>query len=451
MFQSGPRKEIPPASVRSLTCPGCGASVVLRSFGKAVNVVCGSCHSVLDAQDPQVKILQEFKDTLRRTPKIPLGARGKLRNILFEIIGFQHRQIEADGQIYGWDEYLLFNPYQGFRYLTEFDGHWNFVAPLRTLPQAMAPGIETDRYYLGERYKHFQTAVAKTTFVLGEFPWQVRVGETAEVTDYVSPPRVLSAEVTADKEVNWSMGEYMTGAGIWKTFNLKDQPPVAVGVYENQPSPFGDAPRKLWRYCFLFLAVATVLWIANLVTASNKQVFSQGFSYDPKVADSALVTNVFEMDGRASPVEVKTATSVDNQWIYLDYTLINDQTGETYDFGREISFYRGYEDGESWSEGATSDSVTLPAIPPGRYFLRIEPEGDKNLGEISYLVTVTRGSPTSVWFLIAVPMLVIPAVLSTWRSISFEHQRWQESDHAPIGFTAGGDSDDDDGDDDDDS
>jgi len=445
MLQSGPTKEVPPASVRSITCPGCGGSVTLRAFGKAVNVICANCHSVLDAQDPQVKILQQFQKAIRQTPKIPLGSRGKIRNVVFEIIGFQHRQITADGHIYGWDEYLLFNPYQGFRYLTEFDGHWNFISPLRTLPQATTAGVVGDRYYLGERYKHFQTAVAQTSFVLGEFPWQVRVGETAECTDYVSPPRMLSAEVSADKEITWSMGEYTTGPDVWKTFNLKTQPPPAVGVYENQPSPFGDAPRKLWRYCFIFLALAVVIWLAGMVTAGNQQVYNKGFVYDPKAAESALVTESFDLTGRASPVEVKTSAGIDNKWIYIDYTLVNDETGQTYDVGREVSYYHGYDDGESWTEGSTHDSVMLPAVPSGRYFLRIEPDGDAKLGPISYTVTVIRGAPTSLWFLIAIPLLLVPAILSTWRSIGFEHRRWQESDHASsVSTSSGGDNDDDD-------
>lgn len=450
MVLSGPKKEVPAAAVRSITCPGCGGSVTIRSFGKAVNVVCGSCHSVLDAQDPQVKILQSFKNAIRQDPLIPLGSRGKIRGILYEIIGFQHRQIEADGQVYGWCEYLLFNPYQGFRYLTEFSGHWNFVAPLRSLPQAQAAGTESDRFYLNERYKHFQTATAKTTFVLGEFPWQVRVGETAECTDYVCPPRVLSAEVSADKEITWSMGEYMTGADIWQAFSLKSQPPQPVGVYENQPSPFGREPRKVWTYCFALLALATVVWLYNVATARNQQVFSESFVFDPTAAEPSFVTSPFEM-GKDATVRVDTSASLDNQWIYLNYALVNDETGQAYDFGREVSYYHGYDDGESWSEGSPRDSVTLPRIPSGKYFLRIEPEGDRSLGRISYSVSVIHDVPNSLWFLIAAPMLLVPAIFSTWRSIGFEHRRWQESDHASSGSSSASSSSDsdDDGDDDD--
>lgn len=447
MVQSGPKKEIPAVAVRSVTCPGCGGAVTIRSFGKAVNVVCGNCHSVLDAQDPQIKILQTFKDAIREDPLIPLGSRGKIRGVVYEVIGFQHRQIEADGQIYGWAEYLLFNPYQGFRYLTEFDGHWNFVAPLRSLPQTQVLGTQSDQFYLGERYKHFQTAVAKTTFVLGEFPWQVRVGETAEVTDYVSPPRVLSSEVSADKEINWSMGEYITGADVWQAFGLKGQPPEAIGVYENQPSPFGSQPRKIWRYCFALLALATVLWIYHVATARRHQVFSEAFVLDRAANETSFVTSPFELDGRDSTVRIDTAANVDNQWIYVNYALVNEETGQAYDFGREISYYRGYEDGESWSEGSERDSVTLPRIPSGRYFLRIEPESDRGLGRIRYTVTVVRDVPNSLWFLIAVPMLLVPAALSTWRSINFEHRRWQESDQAPFSSSSSsneGYSDDDD-------
>jgi hypothetical protein len=30
--------------------------------------------------------------------------------------------------------------------------------------------------------------------------------------------------------------------------------------------------------------------------------------------------------------------------------------------------------------------------------------------------------------------LLLPAVLLTWRSLSFEHMRWAESDHPPVSF-----------------
>ena len=74
--------------------------------------------------------------------------------------------------------------------------------------------------YLGKKYRHFQTCDATTTFVLGEFPWQVAVNDDAVVvTDYIAPPYVLSSE-TADNETTWTLGEYVHGAEIWKAFSL---------------------------------------------------------------------------------------------------------------------------------------------------------------------------------------------------------------------------------------
>src|SRR5260370_36459793 len=88
--------------------------------------------------------------------------------------------------------------------------------------------------YLGEIYKHFQTSDANTDFVLGEFPWQVRVGEHAVVTDFVHPPRVLSSE-KLNTEVTWSIGEYMYGSGVLGPLQLPRPPPEALGAYPNHP------------------------------------------------------------------------------------------------------------------------------------------------------------------------------------------------------------------------
>ena len=208
-----------------MNCPGCGAALTLRSFTQAVTVVCESCHSILDAQDPQLRILQQFKKaTGEDPPLIPLGARGKIRGTPYEAVGFQRRTIHVDGIAYSWHEYVLFNPYKGFRYLTEYNGHWNDVSTLRALPTLNSFAGEVTVRYLGENFRHFQSAQASTTYVLGEFPWQVRVGETNDVTDYISPPRVLSSEKSG-KEVTWSMGEYISGRDIWKAFSLPGDSP----------------------------------------------------------------------------------------------------------------------------------------------------------------------------------------------------------------------------------
>lgn len=426
----------PPAKpqVKALNCPGCGASLTVRSFGNAVTIVCDSCHSILDAKDPSLQILQKFKVATDETrPLVPLGTRGKIRGADYEVIGFQRRTIHVDGIPYSWHEYVLFNPYKGFRYLTEYEGHWNDVSILKALPTVNAYKSPPTVTYLGETYKHFQTAKAETSYVLGEFPWQVRVGESAEVADYVSPPRVLSSERTGN-EVTWSMGEYMSGHDLWKTFRLSDDPPQPVGIYENQPSPMRGDVQSVWMVFGAFLLALVVLMIGFDVSAQNKQIFTGSYKYDSRQhGEASFVTNDFELPGHTSNVEVETSTDLDNHWIYLNYALINEDTGQAFDFGREVSYYHGYDSDGSWSEGGANDKVAVPSVPAGRYYLRVEPEGDPGYGVTYYNITVKRDVPQYSFYGIALLALLAPAVLLTWRSISFEHMRWAESDHAPIG------------------
>jgi ribosomal protein S27E len=418
-------------SVRSVNCPNCGAATAVRTFGHAVNVVCQSCRSILDAANPGVTILQQYTKAVREEPLIPLGTRGKLLDIECEVVGFQVRQITVDGVAYQWREYLLFNPYREFRYLTEYAGHWNVVSTLNALPEGGAtPDGSAVRSYGRQRYRHFQTAVATTTFVLGEFPWQIRVGDTTTGSDYVAPPRMLSAEVDADKEVTWSLGQYVAGDEIWTSLSLPGKPPEPVGVFANQPSPFRGAIRSMWRNAALLVALATLLWLAYLVSARGKQAFAQNFVFDSRTAQEAtLVTPIFELDGRPTAVEIETATNLDNQWMFVGYALVNDETGQAFEVARDVSYYHGVEDGESWTEGSPTDTVTLPSVPAGRYFLRIETEGDRTASPLPYRVRVVRDVSTSLWFMVALVLIVLPPILSSWRALKFESRRWQESDH----------------------
>jgi Domain of unknown function (DUF4178) len=423
---SGPPKP----QAKALNCPQCGAAIILRALGHAETVVCESCHAILDAQDPNLQILQQFEAIAGADrPLIPLGTRGKLRGVDYEVIGFQRRSIQVEGISYHWHEYVLFNPYKAIRYLTEYSGHWNDISVCRELPVTEFASAN----YLGEVYKHFQSSEATTDYVLGEFPWQVRVGERAEVSEYVKPPRVLSAEKSAN-EVTWSVGEYTYGADIWKSFHLPGGPPAAVGVYENQPSPVSENVKGIWA-AFLAFAIFLLMLMAGFDLVSNKgTAFESSYRLnagEPK-GEASFVTDVFDLKGRTSNVELITAANVANSWIYLNYALINQDTGQAWDFGREVSYYYGSDSDGSWSEGSTKDTVIIPSVPAGHYYLRIEPEVDPQHGFFVYSVAVKRDVPVLGFFGIAFLALLLPAIAITWRSINFERMRWAESDHPPI-------------------
>jgi hypothetical protein len=229
------------------------------------------------------------------------------------------------------------------------------------------------------------------------------------------------------------MGEYLSGKDVWKAFRLPGNPPEAIGVYENQPSPLSADTRNIWVTFAAFLVVLVVMMIGFDLIARNQQVFTGYYKYNANQrGEASFVTDDFEVKGHTSNVEVTTSTDLNNRWIYLNYALINEDTGQAFDFGREVSYYHGYDSDGSWSEGSANDHVAIPRVPPGRYYLRVEPEGDPGYGVTYYTVIVKRDVPQYIFYAIALGALLLPAILLTWRSLSFEHLRWAESDHPPI-------------------
>lgn len=435
---------------RAIFCPNCGATVQLRGFAHTLNATCSRCLSVLDPNTPSVKLLQKVQMQMRIEPKIPMGGRGTFEGVEFEAIGFQQRGIDVDGVTYSWEEYLLFHPYKGFRYLSEYNGHWNFIKPKQCMPlldiTGRAATIE------GVKYKHFQRAVARTSYVIGEFPWQVRFGDVATVDDYVAPPKILSGERTAD-EINWSAGEYIDGKEVFKAFKLTAAPPKPQGVFANQPNPRGQAG-SLWRMYLLFLAAAMFVSMYSCVAKGQREVFHQSYQFVPSSnAEPSFVTDRFELKGwRKAATEVEIRTDVSNNWVAFAIALINEDTGEAFDFGKDVSYYAGVDDGESWSEGNAKAKTTIPEVPPGRYYLRIEPDRDQQPGDtveqmsklINYEIIVRHDIPATGVLFLVVLVLLIPPVWQTIRKWMFEQKRWSESDYAVTasGDDSGSDSDD---------
>jgi hypothetical protein len=415
-----------PSALRAkvLRCPTCGNSLTLRGMERTESIACDACGSVIDPQDENLRVISTFQSKLKYEPAIPLGSQGKMKGDLFEVIGFMRRAMTVEGVIYEWSEYLLFNPYKGYRWLSEYHGHWSFLRTTTHIPKTRRGGTRPSVQYLDQTFLHFQTYEARVVYVRGEFYWKVQAGESCRVSDYISPPLILSRE-QSEQEITWTIGEYVEPEALRNSFHLTAALPPRIGVAPNQPYPYRAQSYSVWILFGYFFLAAVLIHLAILLLSQNKLVYENRFVYRQSDPGKALVTDIFEIPGHTSNVVIRSATDVNNNWIYLHFALI-DEEGRAYDFGREVSYYHSVDGGERWSEGATHDEAILPAVPPGKYYLRIEPES--SFPVVNYSIQVYRDVPQWSYLFIALAALCLLPVVVKWRSSRFEAARWSESD-----------------------
>ncbi len=403
--------------VKSFNCPHCGAVLTIKAVGLSVSVSCKSCHSLIDVNDPNYKILQVSAEKRKVVPVIPIGQRGVLGGNVYECIGFMER-----GELpYTWREYLLFNPYVGFTWLFEYDGHWSLVKRIRKLPQ----GRRNAQYYRGQTYKLFSHTAAQVLYVEGEFYWRVKVGETSTIEDYISPPFILSKE-KANSEVIWTLGRYMEPERITKAFNLNPLTmPYEIGVGANQPSPTKQIFKTRFKISLIFAFICFIVFIYTNSRNKDSRVFSQIYNHSKPLEE--FNTPSFEIAEDNRNLLIKVHSIVHNSWIYLDALLVNDESGKGIPLPIEVSYYVGSD----WSEGSQNSSRMEFNVPKGTYHLNIKPFADGGKSEITYtLELINDVSLNGTFFFVLVLLFVAPA-FSLFQSVYFESKRWGNSVEIP--------------------
>lgn len=426
---------------RAFNCPHCATPLTVHS-GAIESIACASCGSIVGIDNENVKLLARAAQSLRIQPWLPLGSKGTLHGIEWEVIGFMRRSTRSDGIDYPWSEYLLFNAEPGFAWLTEYQGHWNFARTLSNPP--MVGRGQASFQFKGSEFKLFSSGTAEVTYVLGEFYWRVAVGESCIVEDYVCPPLMLSREVT-DKEASWSEGEYLEPEALCAAFKITASPLERIGVYANQPNPLAERHRGVCRLFWKLALAATLLQLAFVLIFSARVVLKQPLVLSPYNDEATLTTQEFTLKSRARSLRVEHSTDLDNNWADITTTLIEKDTGEAYQGGQEVSYYRGVDSGESWSEGSREEALVFKDIPPGNYYLTVEYElGTDRRNAVTDTVEVVRNPVTWSNYVLVMILLVMFPLFSRWRRNAFETRRWSESDFADDDSESDSDSDGDD-------
>lgn len=443
----------------AIDCKACGAPLTLHTFTTVRNVVCAYCGSEYAPDEHGALSLVYRTERARQPTVLPLYARGKLDGIEWEIVGIVRRQCIVEGTAYPWQEFLLFNPYEGFRWLifSESDGAWSLGEPLdgAPLPTGYGWGDSRKLTYAGRTYKHFQTVVAGTIYVEGEFPWQVRAGDESTMHDFVAPPFGLSIEETAledGQDVAFTRTRYLDPDRVWVAFDMEGTPPLVTGVPPLMPNPHSDTGtvRFLWRSAALFLLLWLVAVVVYVHGRNERVVLEKTAPLTPVVGDAKQpgrvksatfepVVDTVDLTAYDRPVPLSfrfTASPLSNTWAFAEVMLVDQAASEAYGFSVEVDEWHGVSGGESWREGIQVRKVTMPAVPPGKYTLQILPQAERKkdgtvtVRSIAYRV---KADPVLARY-ISLPffaILIVP-LFGTLRWYRFEVRRWAESDHPKI-------------------
>jgi hypothetical protein len=437
-LQPTPKRE----ALKQARCTQCNGPLDLKAPDATKRVACPYCAALIKVEGGQL----EFLEMLQKPPfepRIPLGAVGKLHDPTlpttpqgpppeWTCIAFLVRSCTVENVRYPWDEYLLWNPTHGFRWLMHSVGHWTWLTPVAagelTMTSTGAPYPIAK--YGKESFRRYQTVYATTEYVAGECYWAVAAGEVARATEFISPPRSINVDQTTN-EASCTLGVMVDNALLEKTFGLRTKLNPPVGIAPALPNPFAPKMSDAWTWAALWGGALILLAIVFSAIGTTERYYQGAFSVPPGAASASAeaqrFSEPFEIK-ESVPLEVEVdAAGLNNNWLGVSIDLVNEKTNEVVAVYAEPSYYSGVTDGESWSEGSRSASVSTDLVEKGRYVLRTTPSFE-NGRAVDYQVTVSADDGAGLFCPLFIILLLLAApIYFTVRANMFETAKWNDA------------------------
>jgi hypothetical protein len=326
------------------------------------------------------------------------------------------------------DRILVVQPVHRLPLAREDQGHWSFRETIKDV-SAVKPSPTGIRYQDRE-FRKFAVANAVVETVVGEFYWRVKVGDQAATRDYIAPPWMLSQEKTSTESI-WTLLQYLDPSEVEGAFRITAA--ERDDIAPHQPCPATQTLGFIKRYVWGALVLALVLQIATLFVARSQAILIG--SYEPAAGrGQKAVFGPVHLDARRSLNEITAAAPLNNSWVDLDYALVNKDTGESYEFGSGFEFYSGADSDGAWTEGSTSGSALVPALPRGDYNVVVDSSsGDSRGGALQQPIRLTLTHDVVPWrnFWIACGVIMLYPLILAYRRLVFERRRWSDSAFDP--------------------
>ncbi|HKC68396.1 MAG TPA: hypothetical protein VKG26_09205, partial [Bacteroidia bacterium] len=265
----------------------------------------------------------------------------------------------------------------------------------------------------GLTYKIYSSYYQITETATGEFPYDVIDVKKRFSREYVCAPYIFTYE-HFNNEKTYFQGQYVTPSELKKAFSDTDLTlPSREGIGSCQPFYLKINHNSFLKFSLWFFALTIIPFFLAFDSRVAVPLSSNKIVLVDSVKTQQLVSNSFTLyEPGPSLLQINTHSSIDNDWIEADVTLVNEKTGEEKTFVTGMEYYHGYEDGESWSEGGNEKTDYLNNIKPGKYHLEMRVFGSDKTTYRDIQIQLLKAYPSSwnYWLLIGV-LAVITAII----------------------------------------
>lgn len=402
-------------------CYNCDTVTELEVGFEVVNFVCPNCHSsYLSDSEGQFRLKSKFKPEVNDFC-FKIGEKGIIKGTEYTVTGAVVKKVSRS---YLWTEYILKSPNGDFVYLSESDGNWIFLTEMEEkFDVKNHPKIIRHNNTNFDLYEYCDVEIENAQ---GFFDF-VLPSRKIHMVEYIQPPLMISIEKINDDETAY-LGEYITKGEIKKGFPNANLP-YQTGVNITEPFYF-DITNTGIIFCICALMILFSNWYIykdqTEQTVFNKTIAFTDFNNKEFTSES------FVIKGGSAPMSIHVSTDVNNSWANVDVALVDEKTNDEIHANKDIEFYHGYESGESWTEGSSSEDFNICGVKEGKYHILITPAKapeDANNNMMSIRVVWNEPSNRNAWLTII--FMIVVFILIRFLKLNFEKKRWTDSSYSP--------------------
>lgn len=404
-----------------IPCYDCNAETELQVGFEVVNFVCPNCQSLYTRdKEGSFRRTSQYRTEINDFP-LSIGDVGFLNGSEYKVTGILVKNVHPD---YRWTEFILQNHENEFVYLSLSQGHWILLTEMEEVFHVKDHPLVLE--HNNEDYDIFEYSDVKIINAQGFFDFELPQKNVIHLVEYIRPPYMISIERMNGVETAF-YGKYIKKNEIKKAFK-NIVLPYQFGVNVVQPYRF-DVRNTAVIFCFIALMIITANWFIYK-DQFEQNVFSKSIKF-AEFDNREIISDAFILKGGSAPLTIKVSTDVDNSWANLNIALVNEETNDEIYANKDIEYYHGYSDGESWIEGNNYEEFNICGVKAGKYHLLITamkaPE-DNNNSEMRINVVWNEPSNRNVW-LVIISMIVIFLVIRFFK-YNFEKERWSESSYS---------------------